>query len=48
MIGSPPRPGTSVNKVATISTPRWRAARTSGASLSGNAAMAGWLWPARP
>ena len=41
MIGSPPRPGTSVNSVATISMPRLRAARTSGASLSGSAAMAG-------
>ena len=41
MIGSPPRPGTSVNSVATIRMPRSRAARTSGASRSGSAAMAG-------
>ena len=45
MIGSPPRPGTSVNRVATISMPRARALPTSGASLSGRAAMAGAVYP---
>jgi hypothetical protein len=48
MIGSPERPGTSVNSVAAISMPRWRAARTSGASLFGSAAMVGLVCLARP
>ena len=48
MIGSPPRPGTSVNSVATMSTPLSRAARTSGARRAGSAAMAGSDCPARP
>jgi hypothetical protein len=37
-----------VNSVATVSTPRSRAARASGASFPGNAAIDGWLCFARP